>query len=334
MTSPGGKSRLAQTLGPAAETMGIPTRLLEKPDFPTHLAFATASAFSEGEITYNHPPFNPDHAVLREQFGEKCYVDGELGSRLQEYIAADDPRIKEAAAAFVGLGARLFAEKVVANGTVLPSAATVTVHKKDRKLAFHNHEHVLQFDPKVVVDYGPGLAGRFHIDRQLADLHHHRATYQYYGFAQGIFVPEFLRHYLRLQGRQYPHAADAIRQTNLNTILDQGIEGSAHHLTPPFEAKGRNGGFVDIVIASGIHSAGEAALNGIRQARGLLKRNGVLLVRDINEPIEEDPGVSMNAMIEAGLAAGFRSGRMRRYDLTVRSPQGGVHEGRAIVMQK
>lgn len=329
-----GEVNSKELLSSGGELLGFPEGLVERPDFPRHLALAVASTFSEGEITYNHPPFESDSDALCKQFGKRRYIDGEFGAQLQGQLEADDQSKKIAASLFVGFGARIFAQKVSDDAMVLPTRPAVTVYKNERRLGFHDYMHGLQFDPQVVIDYGPGLAGRFHIDQQLADLRQCGTTYQYYGLARGIFVPEFLRHYLRLKGHQYPRAVDAIRQKNLHVILDQGIEGSVQHLIPSPDAKGRNGEFADIVIASGIHSAGEAALNGIKQARGLLKRNGVLLVRDVNEPSEEDPGVSMNEMIQAGLDGGFRSGRMRSYDLTMSSPQGGAHEGRAIIMQK
>lgn len=337
MPQPGEGPNLEQ-FSPLAEIIGFPPALLARSTMARHVALAVTSTFSDGEVGFSHKSFRREDITMREQFGEERYAEGAFGSHLRDLVEGPDPVRAKAARLFVALGAKLFAERVVAGAPpLLNTRPSVRVNRGDRKLLFDDHEYPLQLDPRLVVDYGPGMAGRFHADQQITDLTLAGSTYQYLGLAKGEFVPTFLSHYLELRGARHPHQVDTIKEGHLYTVFKRGIEESTQRLIAPppaSEAQTEAEGVADVVIASGIHSAGEAALHGVALAFPLLRKKGVLLIRGPKTPPEEDPGVSMAEMLQAGLDAGFRARGMRAFDSTTVNPAHSQYAQQAIIMQK
>lgn len=318
----------AQELMALAEAAGLPPRVVNVGEFQNHLAFTVASTFSDGEIMISHPLFPANATIMHEQFGESRYVEGALGATLLSGVNGEDADKKEAAAFFVHLGARVYAYKAMKGTAHLPAIPPLQVHSHDQKLTFSQHTVPLQRKPEVVVDYGPGLAGRFHTHQQVAGLRKRGSTYNYLGLARGMFLPSFLKHYVSIAGQQKPEA-QAIVEQGLQEVSSDGIEEGTSRL---LETKGN--GFADIVIASGIHSAGEAALVGIERAYSLVRRGGVLLIRGPKQPPEDDLGIPIADMVNAAWTAGFRPGKTQRFEFETHSSDGRAFESMAYALRR
>jgi hypothetical protein len=332
MAQVGGELPSAEALGfgVIADAAGVQPELMDTHHFSYHVAYATAVASAEGEFVMSHPKFPEDeHAeALREQFGEKRYIDGELGGNVAALTASEDASVRQVAERFVRLGAEQLAFNVMAEWFTLPEA-TVSVLGGQRQISFDRTKvYPLPAEPQVVVDYGPGVRGRFHTDQQITDLNSGRPAYAYIGLARGIFVSHYLAHHLKLREVDNPRAVRTIIENGLQVVRDDGIEAGTEHLLA------ERPGEVDIVIATGIHSARKAAVTGVRRAFELLRPKGVLMVRGPKNPPDYDPGVSIGELKAAALESGFRPGRMRSYDVTTGGPGGTRHESQAIFFRK
>ena len=328
----------AESLGfvPLGEALGVPSAVMERPEFVQHLMLAVSISACEQEVALNHPRFPDGDAALQEQFGERWYHDGTLGAGVKEVAEDKNSSLQPVAERFVTLSAEALAIWAMRGRVILPIGPTVFVDGGAGQLGFEGGKHAyrLPHKPQMVVDYGPGFQGRFHTDRQLQDLQQAGITYGYVGLARGPFIPAFLRQHLALRAERYPTEARALVGNRLQAIGKDGIENGVERLAESMRTRTGSSEFADIVIASGIHSAGEAAITGVAKAFELLKSGGVLLVRAPKEPPANDPGVPIGELRSAALGAGFRAGRMRSFDTTTRGRGDTRHESQVVIFRK
>ena len=145
-----------------------------------HIVPAIASEFADGEITILHPP--ETEPAIREFFGDHEYSKGSFGRRFREITEGEDQSLRHHADSFIRFCANIVAKDVLEGGILPPPDPNVMVRKSGRAVLFDQKIVALNTDPRFVVDYGPGLQGRFHIEEQYATF---RNTYQYAAFTKG-----------------------------------------------------------------------------------------------------------------------------------------------------
>jgi hypothetical protein len=319
--------------GIIAEAVGVTPVLMGTKDFDYHVLNAAAAATVEGEIKLEHRriPDDQDQAeALRGQLGERNYADGALGANIAALAVEGTPEQQKAARAVIVASARRLAWLSIGKQVELPAGPTVSVLRSARKLTFDGTKaYPLPSDPGVIVDYGPGMRGRFHIDQQVIDKNAGQPTFEYIGLARGIFVPAFLAEHMTARGLDNPASVREITEGGLHVVRNDGIEDG---ITALVQERGAES--VDVVLASAVHSAGEAALTGVRRAFELLKTKGVLMIRGPKQPDDYDPGVPVADLRQAALDAGFKPGRMRSYDTANRGPGGVRVDSQVIIFRK
>jgi len=137
---------------------------------------------------------------------------------LRELFSGDDIAMRHQVDGLVRVSATVLAHDVVRGNITLPSRQTVELHTRPGLtrdelaqaailgkepsrdttkpfMAFDHQAIALERPPKVVIDYGPGLQGRLHIDEQLADWRSGQLPYAYLAIGKGPFANEFLQQY-------------------------------------------------------------------------------------------------------------------------------------------
>lgn len=338
MAAQGGKPLSIEELGfrPIAEAVGVPDEVLGDSTFGTHLVFCAAGLLSDYEVKPRHKLFAGDNAdQMRAVFGDRYYHDGSMARDLSDIVSGASGTQRESLRPsmerLIGISATAFAEWTIGGRIGLPPGPTVWVDRGKKLLHFDvRHKVALRADPQTVVDYGPGFQGRFHVGRQFDDASRQNPVYSYFGLARGPFIPAYLREYRGVFERGMPGDSQTLKNQQASfEVSDGGIVASCDRL---LDQKGE--GFADLVIASAVHSAGQAALDGVTRAYSMLKSSGALLLRGPVSPPENDPGVPVDELKAAALGSGFRPGRMRSTDVITAGPKGSQHNSRAIVFFK
>ena len=264
-----------------------------------HIVPAIASEFADGEITILHPP--ETEPAIREFFGDHEYSKGSFGRRFREITEGEDQSLRHHADSFIRFCANIVAKDVLEGGILPPPDPNVMVRKAGRAVLFDQKIVALNTDPRFVVDYGPGLQGRFHIEEQYATI---RNTYQYAAFTKGPFVNEFLMGYW---GHMIGHDLLPRLLGGLYAGRENGLADASGDLISELATMGKTDGIADVVVASGIHSAGERDVEtGIRNAHTLLRDGGSLVIRAPKKGNNASSGYAYaEGMLEMAESAGF-----------------------------
>jgi hypothetical protein len=147
----------------------------------------------------------------------------------------------------------------------------VTSDIAEPAIEFDNHRVELACPPQAVVDYGPGLQGRFHIERQIADWQAGKMPYVYLAVGKGPFANEFLQQYWAARLGDDPALFSQVRG-RLYIGREDGIAAATSELVATQQQHTGSAEIADVVVASGIHTAGYDEVGaGIANAHRLLK---------------------------------------------------------------
>lgn len=318
-----------------SEATGLPPRYLTPEFVRSYMVSCIAATFSDGELVVTRPP--EKDSAIREHFGVTRFDEGTFGARLRELLEGEENEVRRQTERLIRWAAGTYAHDVANGKTRLEVGETVAIHTAASQpvLAFDAQRVILARPPEVVVDYGPGLAGRFHIERQLADIQEGRMPYAHIALSRGPFINEFLRHYwvARLRG-------DLQRWQSVEGALYVGREdGMAAATTELVNVQRRDFGtaeVADVVIASGIYAAGyEAVQAGITNAYQLLHPGGALLVRAPKAVyIGTSGGVPAEDMVDMALQAGFSGAKARYFPVVTGDGFGGHGASLTAVFRK
>ncbi|HEX8762333.1 MAG TPA: hypothetical protein VF733_01100 [Candidatus Saccharimonadales bacterium] len=314
------------------EQAGIDSRYATIEFMGSVLFPCTASTFSDGEIILAHQPM--EDPTLQEQFGHTRFDQGKFGTYLRELFEGPDEIMRGQVDLLIRQSAAYMAGRVTRREIQLPNSPTVVVDSAAKKLRFDKTlEADLVEQPKVVLDYGPGLQGRFHIHQQLQDWRNNRfRPYTHLALGKGPFINTFLQFYWKEYAG--PRAAEQAigkiyigREDGMADASNTFIEGSKRRAIPVEIA--------DIALASGIHLAGQGEIfTALRNAFTLLRPNGVLLVRAPKAANDRTTFTSAEQMVEVALDAGFSLEKTRFFNTITGSNSSGATASLSAVFRK
>lgn len=294
------------------EAAGLPPEHLTAEFIRSHIIPCVAATFSDGELVIQHPP--EQDPVVQEHFGATSYDQGAFGRRLRELFEGDDLALRHQVDGLIRYSATVFAHDAALGNVQLPSKPTVNIDSSRGTIGFDRMTVPLSAEPRVVIDYGPGLQGRFHTERQLSDWNAGKMPYTYLGIGKGPFVNQFLQSYWAARLGDPQLANSVIGRLYIGR--EDGIAAATTEFAAVQQQHTGTSEFADVVVASGIHTAGHDEVNvGITNAHKLLKPGGTLLIRAPKAPNQETPGsVPAEAMVAAALSAGFDQDKAQFFD--------------------
>jgi len=339
-----------------AEAVGLPPEYVTAEMIRSHIIPCVSETFSDGEVMLLHEPVAD--SVLREHFGVRRYDEGSFGKRLRELFGDDDIAMRHQVDGLIRFSATVLAHDVVRGNIMLPSRQTVELHTRPGLsrdelaqaaiwgkgpsrdttkpfIAFDHQAVALERPPKVVIDYGPGLQGRLHIDEQLADWRSGQLPYAYLAIGKGPFANEFLQQYWAARLGDDPQLVGSVlgnvyigREDGIAAATSEFLASQQQHFGTPE--------FVDVVVASGVHTAGRDELEiGIANAYKMLQPEGVLLIRAPKEGNLEGPNcVPAEVMVDMALEAGFDPSRAQFFDTTTGGDAAPTVQSVAAVFRK
>lgn len=339
-----------------AEAAGLPPEYVTAEMIRSHIIPCVSETFSDGEVVLLHEPV-PD-PVLREHFGVRRYDEGSFGKRLRELFDGDDIAMQHQVDGLIRVSATVLAHDVVRGDMTLPSRQTVELHTRPGLtrdelaqvalsgrepsrdmtkpfIAFDHQAVALERPPKVVVDYGPGLQGRLHIDEQLADWQSGQPPYAYLAVGKGPFANEFLQQYWAARLGDDPQLVASVIG-NVYIGREDGIAAATSEFAATQQQHFGTPEFADVVIASGVHTAGRDELGvGIANAHKMLQPGGVLLIRAPKEGNLASPShVSAESMVDMALEAGFDPTKAQFFDTTTGGDAAPVVQSTSAVFRK
>lgn len=318
------------------EATGLPKDYLTPEFVRANIIPCVAATFSDGELVIQRPP--EEDPVIREYFGTTNYNEGTFGHRLRELFEGDDVALRHQVDGLIRTSATIFAQDVVRGNVALPSHRNVAIHTQPGltpeerirqalfglsttgditkpAIEFDHRKIELAQPPQTVIDYGPGLQGRFHIERQIDDLQAGRMPYAYLAIGKGPFVNEFLQQYWVARLGNDPAVLSQIIG-KVYVGREDGIAAATNEFVAAQQQHTGSTEFADVVVASGIHTAGYDEVDaGITNAYKLLKPDGTLLIRTpkaIN--LETPDSVPAETMVEMALRAGFDQSKAQFFD--------------------
>lgn len=310
------------------EAVGWPKERVTQEYVTRYMLPSIEATFCDGEVMVPHPV--EEDSLNREYFGETIYNEGAFGTRLRELFDGEDIAMRGKVDKLVRFSAAVFAKQVVTGHVQLPGLANVTIGHHPATpggiwidprlriaqptLGFDEKEVSLPRYPEAVIDYGPGLQGRFRIEEQMGDMMSGQQPYTHVAVAKGPFINEFLMQYW---ANRYNNQG-ILRQILGSAYIgrEDGIASASTEIVTSQQQRMGTTEIADLVLASGIHTAGhQEVTTGINNAYKLLKPEGVLLVRAPKDASKENAkSVPAKDMIDAALSAGFQRSRADFYD--------------------
>lgn len=320
------------------EATGLPQDYQTPEILSSNLTPCIAATFSDGELDIRRP--REEDPVLQEYFGVVSYREGVFGQRVRALLEGGNPTLQHQADRLIRYCAKVIAHQVVQGDMALPSQQNVMIHTgaplqtQDRlrgvifgleiasssvgpAIEFDEHSIALRQSPRLVIDYGPGLQGRFHIDRQLVDLQVGHPPYTYLAFGKGPFINQFLQQYWAEQ-LNYDQGLIDYTMGRLYIGREDGIAAASNELAAGQLQHTGSTEVADIVIASGIYTAGHDEMQtGIDNAYKLLRPGGILLTRAPKAvDLEAPDDVSAEETADMAFRAGFDRSKAQFFDVT------------------
>lgn len=299
-----------------------------------YITMSTTVEFGNGEFLGRHRPIADP--VLQQHFGANDFNEGTFGKRLRELFEGEDKGMQHQVDRLARDAGMELARSASA-GLLPPSPATVSVDVGGSTLLFdRDHSVPLAAPPRVVIDYGPGLKSRHHVDRQVHDMNNDVPPYAYCAITKGPLISGFLWEYwARCIGDSDPEIVGSIMGT-ICLRREDGIASATTELIAYEEARKQTAERADVVIASGVHTVGAEELHtGITNAYKLLKPEGVLLIRAPKETTGDRPGtLAARDMVDIAYAAGFVASKAQLFDVSTGSHVSGKVESLSAVFRK
>ncbi len=158
-----------------------------------YIMMGTTVEFGNGEFLGQHLPISDP--VLQQHFGANNFAEGTFGGRLRELFEGTDVDMQHQVDRLVRDAGMQLAREAFAGG-LPPSPPTVTIDVQHATLTVdRNHTIPLATPPQRVIDYGPGVKGRHHVDRQVRDMNNDVPPYSYFAITKGPLISGFLWEY-------------------------------------------------------------------------------------------------------------------------------------------
>lgn len=284
--------------------LGVP-REISVSHFPSYIYSAALDVCSDDEVMSLHraPVTDP---VLRKLFGEIRYSEGSFQPALRRLLQECHPGWQKGLAELQARVAISCAVSIVKNGAFNWQVASANL--VDDTLLFDANQHSYQLPPlsrpRILIDYGPGLGGRFVMKEHLNALSKGR-PFVYAPVARGSFIPTFLISYV----------STLMTKESMSIYMNNGFFGPHHEgiraITSHFIKAAP--GQADVIFCSGLQMVDKQELRaGIENAYPLLRDGGVLLLRSqkTREPAEAS---TIDDMLEIAFASGFSSQSARYF---------------------
>jgi hypothetical protein len=266
---------------------------------------AALDIFSDDEVASLHrePVTDP---ILRNLFGETKYSQGSFQPALRKMMQECHPGWQKGLGTFQANIAISCAVNVVKNGAFNWQAASANL--VDDTLLFDANQHSYPLPPlsrpRILIDYGPGLSGRFVMKEHLNALAKGR-PFVYAPIARGSFIPTFLVSYV----------STLMTKESMSIYMNNGFFAPKHEgiraVTNYFIQAAP--GQADVIFCSSLQMVDKQELRaGIENAYPLLRDGGVLLLRSqkTREPAESS---TIDDMLDIAFASGFSSQSARYF---------------------
>lgn len=244
---------------------------------------ASIVGFSDGEITMRHPSFNEPR--LKNLYGKDYFHDGQVARKLREAAILNGMK-PNLLTSFQRTMAHLYVNNP-RQGSFLQKQTSSGVSIHDTHLIVDNNYVPLNKRPEIVVDYGAGLAGLFHIQEQIKMVKSNQSPYRYIASTRLPFTNSVL-----LNSYNYYYGKEILNEIINNQYYigrEDGIKKTSELLLQ--SQKINNAWLADIVIASAIDSAEEQEVEaGIKNSFHILKNGGALVIRSLVHPRENEIG--------------------------------------------
>lgn len=286
------------TADDVCELLGVP-REITASFFQKYIYPAAMAVCSDDEVAYLRREKIPD-GILRELFGENGYGEGSFQPSLRAMMQECHAGWQMGLAAFQTKVACACVAHIVTGGAF--STQAVSANLVDDILLFDANQHSYPLPslsrPRILIDYGPGLCGRFVVKEHLNALAKGR-PYVYIPVSKGPFISAFL---ISFASTLMTKDSMAIYMNNgFFTPRDEGIRSATNSFIK--SAPGR----ADVIFCSGLQMIDKQELRaGIMNAFTLLRDGGILLIRSqkTREPAESS---TVDDMLEIAYEAGFSS---------------------------
>ncbi len=285
--------------------LGVP-REIAVSHFPGYIYSAALDVCSDGEVMSRHqePVTDP---VLRKLFGETRYSEGSFQPALKKMMQEGHPGWQKGLAELQTRVAISCAVSVVKNGAFNWQVASANL--VDDTLLFDANQHSYPLPPlsrpRVLLDYGPGLGGRFVMKEHLNALAKGR-PFVYVPIALGSFIPTFLVSYVSTLMTK--ESMSIYMNNGFFVPKHEGIRAVTNYFTQAAP------GQADVIFCSSLQMVDKQELKaGIENAYPLLQDGGVLLLRSqkTREPAESS---TIDDMLEIAFASGFSPQSARFFD--------------------
>lgn len=296
-------------LQPICEAVGFPPELLTR-DVAVRSIIPCIIEAACSDYNTIHPSYT--HPVLQSFFGTQSFSEGAFKHRLQRLMPVDGPHQPALDTALRACGSML-ARQVITNIVDVPNRSTLAIKRPKHAIEFDGKQAGLAREVKRVIDYGPGLQGKFRILEQYNDLVGRVKPYQYIAFDKGPFADAFLRGCWRQLLEKSSGAYAQIIAKQIYIGSEQGMAAASTQLIESEKKQGNSGAIADLILATNVHEAGEAELEtAIGNAYTLLRPGGSLFVRGPKQLAHNTPqALTGTALIDMALDLGFTTHKTR-----------------------
>jgi hypothetical protein len=284
------------TVGDICELLGVP-REIAVSAFQRHIYSPALVVFNDDETAAFHREPLTDPA-LRELFGEINCSEGSFQPALRKMMQECHPGWRKGLAKFQAKVAITCVASIVKNGEFNWHAASTNL--VDDTLLFDANQHSYKLPPlsrpRVLIDYGPGLGGRFVMKEHLNALAKGR-PFVYVPITRGPFITTFLISYVSTLMTQ--ESMSVYMNNGFFVPREEGIGAATSYLVRAAP------GQADVIFCSGLQNVDKGELRaGIVNAYPLLRDGGVFLLRSQKnrEPAESS---TIDDMLEIAFVSGF-----------------------------
>lgn len=218
---------------------------------------ACITAFSDREIDVRHAKLTGEQARL---FGSESCSGGDVTMKLAGLAAQGELRaLQDAVGQYLAIASELAPDRFA----VPPTSIAI----REAGVCIDGMQIPLGRPLRHVVEYGPGLAGKRHIDEQFAMIQRGGEPFAYTAISRRSFTSAFLEAVASVRSYR-----SAVSEPPLK-CMDEGIVAATRQL-PDATA--------DVVICANLHKADPHELRGgMREASRLLRPGGALVVRSV-----------------------------------------------------
>ena len=244
--------------------------------------------------------------VLSKLFGENTYSEGSFQQSLRKMMKECHAGWQPGLAAFQMKVACECAAHVISGAFSNHIASANLINDT---LAFDANQHSYPLPPlqrpRVVLDYGPGLCGRFVMQEHLNALAKGK-PYVYVPITKGCFISAFLISFIST--RMTKDSMHLYMNNGFFVAREEGIRTATNSFVKSMPGK------ADVIFCSGLQMVDKEELRaGIVNAFTLLQPGGVLLIRSqkLREPAESS---TVDDMLDIAYEAGFSRKQAHFYE--------------------